>query len=167
MRLLLHCTAAEMFVFQALPFLLMVMAAVFLWEILLIVAGIVWATVQFSWMIGVSRAANSYLARPLHRSTRVMEIALCYAFLYIPIGSYVLLRGPETLLIVVLHLAAMAAIFYALWFSARQLSTVRHRSYSFENTFRSFLLMWFFPIGIWFLQPFVRQRLGREGAYHL
>ena len=54
----------------------------------------------------------------------------------------------------------MFAIFYAMWFTAGRLSIVKNDSYSFAGTLGRFFLIWYFPLGIWFLQPDVRRSLG-------
>jgi hypothetical protein len=164
MKYFVQRTAIEVFTLQTiLPSLLLVVGVFRNSEILLVVAGVVWAAVQSLWLVSISRESNSHLPSSLERSTQPMEAALTYAFLYVLIGPSLFLHT-TSMLIVVPHLAAMAAVFYALWFSARQLSSVRDGSYSLENTFVCFLLMWFFPLGVWFLQPIVQERLGRKGA---
>ena len=64
-----------------------------------------------------------------------------------------------------MHLLAMAAIFYALGFTSKQLVKLEQReNVSFFNYSGPFFLFWFFPIGIWFIQPKVNKLLGQENA---
>ena len=57
-------------------------------------------------------------------------------------------------LIVPAHLFAMFCMFYGLYFSSKTLKTVElQRKIGFGDYAGEFFLMWFFPIGIWILQP--------------
>jgi hypothetical protein len=165
MKYFLSCSAFEIFVLQtAVPFVLMIIGTLWRSDILVLIAGIVWGVSLFSWLVSVSRTSNSRMKASLQRSTWKMEAGLSYAMIYLPIGGHFIVHGDPGAWIVVPHLAAMGAILYALWFSARQFSTLRHGKNSFENTFSCFVLMWFFPIGVWVLQPIVQTRLGENGA---
>jgi hypothetical protein len=57
-------------------------------------------------------------------------------------------------LIIPLHLFSMFCIFYCLYFNAKALKAVEwQRSVKFEDYIGEFFLIWFFPIGIWIIQP--------------
>lgn len=62
---------------------------------------------------------------------------------------------PVTLLLLLpLHLLSMAGIFYALYFVAKTLNAVeRQRPVGLAECLGDFFLLWFFPVGIWFIQP--------------
>jgi hypothetical protein len=56
--------------------------------------------------------------------------------------------------IVPLHLFSMFCIFYCLYFNAKALKTVEwQRSVTFSDFAGEFFLIWFFPFGIWIIQP--------------
>lgn len=58
------------------------------------------------------------------------------------------------LLIIPLHLFSMFCIFYCLYFISKALkSTEMQRLAMSEDYIAEFFLFWFFPIGIWILQP--------------
>jgi hypothetical protein len=58
------------------------------------------------------------------------------------------------ILIVPLHLFAMFCIFYCLYFNAKALKMVEmQKPVTFSDYAGEFFLLWFFPIGIWILQP--------------
>ena len=62
-----------------------------------------------------------------------------------------------------MHLLAMLGIFYALVFTANRLTTLeRKQQVSFFDYSGPFFLLWFFPIGIWFIQPRVNKLLGND-----
>ncbi|WP_423735686.1 hypothetical protein [Chitinophaga caseinilytica] len=67
------------------------------------------------------------------------------------------ISGPEFLvpgLLVPVHLFSMFCIFYSMYFVAKALKTVEwRRPVTFSDFAGEFFLIWFFPIGIWFLQP--------------
>jgi hypothetical protein len=66
----------------------------------------------------------------------------------------------------VFHLLAMAAMFYVLYFVARGMTMVEEEREkpSGKSTAGNFLLLWFFPIGVWFIQPMVN-RMWRDKAF--
>lgn len=56
--------------------------------------------------------------------------------------------------IVPLHLFSMFCIFYCLYFNAKALKTVElQKPVTFGDFAGEFFLIWFFPIGIWIIQP--------------
>ena len=53
-----------------------------------------------------------------------------------------------------LHLFSMFCIFYCLYFVAKSLKAVEwQRPVTFSDYAGEFFLIWFFPIGVWFIQP--------------
>ncbi|GAC1561823.1 MAG: hypothetical protein NVS3B13_33090 [Mucilaginibacter sp.] len=53
-----------------------------------------------------------------------------------------------------IHLFAMFCIFYCLYFVAKTIKTVElQREVSFSDFTGEFFLAWFFPVGVWILQP--------------
>jgi hypothetical protein len=57
-------------------------------------------------------------------------------------------------LIIPLHLFSMFCIFYCLYFNAKALKTVEwQKPVTFSDFAGEFFLIWFFPIGIWIIQP--------------
>jgi hypothetical protein len=57
-------------------------------------------------------------------------------------------------LIVPLHLFSMFCIFYCLYFNAKALKSVEwQRPVTFSDFAGEFFLIWFFPLGVWIIQP--------------
>jgi hypothetical protein len=57
-------------------------------------------------------------------------------------------------LIIPLHLFCMFCLFYSIYFIAKTLKTIElQREVSFSDFMGEFFLVWFFPIGVWILQP--------------
>jgi hypothetical protein len=57
-------------------------------------------------------------------------------------------------IIVPLHIFSMYCIFYSLYFVAKTFKTVElQREVSFSDFAGEFFMIWFFPIGVWVIQP--------------
>lgn len=62
--------------------------------------------------------------------------------------------GKMLLFIVPMHLFSMFCIFYLLYFVSKTIKTTElKRTVTFGEFAGDFFLIWFFPIGIWFIQP--------------
>jgi hypothetical protein len=63
-------------------------------------------------------------------------------------------------IIVPLHLFSMFCIFYCLYFVAKTFKTVElQREVSFSDFAGEFFMIWFFPIGIWIVQPKINKMI--------
>jgi hypothetical protein len=57
-------------------------------------------------------------------------------------------------IIMPMHLLSMFCLFYCIYFIARALRSVElNRIVTFSDFAGDFFLIWFFPIGIWIIQP--------------
>lgn len=66
-------------------------------------------------------------------------------------------------LILPLHLFAMFSIFYSIYFVAKTIKTAElQRKVVFGDFAGDFFLLWFYFIGIWFIQPKVNKLYGKE-----
>ncbi len=114
-------------------------------------------------------ALGSHLYRRLP-ATAVMSLTrfriavvlpVAYVFLLLLYGGNVFRGGaPDSVnggfiaLFVLLHLSSMACLFYCLYFTAKALKTVeRNAPVPVSEYLGEFFLLWFFPVGIWMLQP--------------
>lgn len=69
------------------------------------------------------------------------------------------------LLIIPLHLFSMFCIFYCLYFVAKSLKAVElQRKVSSGDYIGEFFIIWFFPIGIWFIQPRVNKLFAKDNV---
>ncbi len=60
-------------------------------------------------------------------------------------------------IIIPLHLFTMYCMFYVIWFIAKAIATIENKKVvGFDIYASSFFLLWFFPIGIWWVHPKVR-----------
>lgn len=121
----------------------------------------------FGWLWSVSSACFKALPPELASSPKPMQAALVYALVYL-IFSGLFFFGPGNqppAYVIVMHLLAMAAILYSLGFTAKQLTKLDQGiDVSFYSYSGPFFLFWFFPIGVWFIQPKVNQLLGANNA---
>jgi hypothetical protein len=60
-----------------------------------------------------------------------------------------------------LHLLSMFCIFYCLYFVSKTFKTVElQRETTFSDFAGEFFLIWFYPIGLWVLQPKINKMVG-------
>lgn len=63
-------------------------------------------------------------------------------------------------LVVPLHLFSMFCIFYTLYFAAKTVKTVElQREVTFSDFAGEFFLIWFYPVGVWIIQPKVNKMI--------
>jgi hypothetical protein len=66
-------------------------------------------------------------------------------------------------LLIPVHLLAMFCIFYSIWFVAKELKSVElQRPVTFSDFAGEFFLLWFWPIGVWILQPRINRLFGED-----
>ncbi len=71
------------------------------------------------------------------------------------------------LVIVPLHLFSLFAIFYSMYFAAKTVKSVElQREATFTDFIAEFFLIWFFPIGVWILQPKINRLEEGTGVFH-
>jgi len=64
-------------------------------------------------------------------------------------------------IIVPIHLFAMFCMFYSLYFVAKTFKTVElQRAVNFSDFLGDFFMIWFFPIGIWVIQPKINKMVN-------
>jgi hypothetical protein len=64
------------------------------------------------------------------------------------------LVGSIFTVIVPIHLFSMFCIFYTIYFVAKTIKTVElKREVKFGDFAGEFFLLWFYPVGVWILQP--------------
>ena len=72
------------------------------------------------------------------------------------------LIGSMIAIIVPLHLFSMFCIFYSLYFVAKTFKTVElQREVIFSDFAGEFFMIWFYPIGIWIVQPKINKMIEK------
>jgi len=110
----------------------------------------------FSWFWFVAAFLNSVIGNELRPGMRLFALALIFQLLYVVPGMILIVgvKTPPIAIIIPLHLFAMYCMFYVLYYVSRSLVMAESgRRVSFYDFSGPFFLLWFFPIGIWFLQP--------------
>lgn len=131
----------------------------------------------FGWFWSVAIGLQSQIPTHIHLKIRKFKV-----FLFIPIIYIVLIfgfmgtmfegafeNGAEPSNVVIgsilgvvfpLHLFSMFCIFYSLYFVAKTFKTAElQREVTFSDFAGEFFLFWFFPIGIWVIQPKINKMI--------
>ena len=73
--------------------------------------------------------------------------------------------GGIVAVIIPLHLFSMFCIFYSLYFVAKTIKTVElQREVSFSEFIGEFFMIWFYPIGVWMVQPKINKWAETESG---
>lgn len=71
--------------------------------------------------------------------------------------------GGAMAIIFPLHLFSMFCMFYTLYFAAKTFKTVEfQREVSFSDFAGEFFMLWFYPIGIWIVQPKINKMISEN-----
>ncbi len=63
------------------------------------------------------------------------------------------------------HLLAIFCMFYCMYFAAKTIKTAElQRETKFSDFIGEFLLIWFFPIGVWILQPKINELAEKDAS---
>lgn len=116
---------------------------------------VVYGLCTLGWYWSIGRFLASIADPALRMRTSLFQFAFVYTLVYAITFVWLALSNAEiSPIIVPFHLFAMACIFYALYFVARNLALVETgKSVSFADYAVPFVLLWFFPIGVWIIQP--------------
>ncbi len=109
------------------------------------------------WVMG--SFLNSIVGPRLRPGLGLFRFALIYPILYLPIFMMSFPQQPAMFAIIVpLHLFAMFCMFYLLNFVSRNLALAEMgRAVKFSDYAGPFFALWFYPIGVWIVQPRINQ----------
>ncbi len=110
----------------------------------------------YSWIWSLGVFLNSVADPSLRRRTRLLAFASVYPVLYgVAFGpSLVGSAYVSPALDILPNLLAGVCMFYDVYFASRSLMFAQgSRPASFYDHVGPFLLLWFFPIGVWTIQP--------------
>ncbi|MGA3176194.1 MAG: hypothetical protein ABSE19_02485 [Candidatus Acidiferrum sp.] len=118
------------------------------------------------WLASVGFFLASITQPALKLKTKFFRFALIYPAVYFPPATVALnlvpTDNPSILVIIPLHLLAAFCMFYNFYFVAKSLVLAGSgKPASFLNYAASFFLLWFFPVGIWIIQPKVNRLYGK------
>jgi hypothetical protein len=114
----------------------------------------------FFWLWTMGAFLNSLVKPALRLSLGLFRFALIFPLVYglaFPFFAW-LPRALSIYVIAPIHLFAMACVIYSLRFVAKSLALQEERRFlTFRDYYPSFFLLWFFPIGVWWIQPKVNK----------
>lgn len=117
-------------------------------------------SIFLTWLRTLGLRLNAKIPKELRPSNKPFKIAIIYIAIYTIIFQLKLLYLGAAVSMKVLfpfHIAATFLIFYCLLFIAKNLTTIEKQANLNSVTGSAFFQLWFFPIGIWFLQPRVNK----------
>lgn len=126
----------------------------------------VWVIIFTWWTLALGQALQRRMADPRMLNEQLFKYFVGFAALYTVIifwttdGGYHINSnnadeyGWKLWIILPLHLFVMFCMFYGIYFLSKAIKTIRQsRGHRDESTFLYMLGFWFFPIGIWIIQP--------------
>lgn len=124
----------------------------------------------FSWLYTLGTNLHKKLPQAASMKLLYFKMALIFPVLYILVmavlmyymfSSMVVNEPPNfawMLLIIPFHFFSMFCILFVLYFIAKALKSVEQmKEARFNDFIGEFFLIWFFPIGVWFIQPRVNK----------
>ncbi len=108
-----------------------------------------------AWFWATGSFLNGIVQAGLRRRVGFFRFALVYPILYIPVFMVFFPLSPAKFVAILpLHLLAMFCMFYLLYFVSKSLALAETgRAVTFSDYGGFFFLLWFFPIGVWIVQP--------------
>lgn len=141
-----------------------------IFSIFLPIIMIIWIGIFFGWFYALGTNLHKKLPPHVKMNLRLFKVfwtfPVCYIFLICLVMMFFSKNffppDPEASLnttiyasvFVPVHLFAMFCIFYCLYFIAKTMKAVEwQRPVTFSDYAGEFFLLWFYPVGIWFIQP--------------
>lgn len=138
--------------------------------------GILYGIIFFGWLWVIGTRLQSRLPMARRSNLIFFKVVLLIPIIYllgISIYSALLAMGliqsgSQSLFIMndiirevfPLHILSMLCLFYVLWFNAKTIKSIElKRAVSFSDYSEEFFLLWFFPIGIWIIQPRINRMI--------
>lgn len=141
---------------------------------------VLFASLLFSWFWSVAIGLQNNMPRSVEMKTTKFTIFSIIPLLYISgvcIFLFVTLAKikPQDLpqipmqwisiALSVLYIVSVFGIFYSMYFAAKTLKTTElQREVTFRDFTSEFFMFWFFPIGIWVLQPRINTIMEENNA---
>jgi hypothetical protein len=119
-----------------------------------------------AWFGSMGLFLRSIVSPELRMETQFFRLALVYPVVYVPIFFFLVIPDKVPVWVVLpLHLACMACIFYLLYFVSKNLVLAETaKQASFYEYAGPFFLLWFFPVGVWIVQPKVNRLYAEKGS---
>jgi len=140
---------------------------------ILAVVMIFFMAIYFAWFWSIAIGLGSKIPESVVMKTRTFKVFFFIPIVYILFFLIVVTTtmseaepSPLTfILIVPLHLFCMFCIFHNLYFVAKVIKTVElQREALFGDFVGEFFLMWFYPIGVWIIQPKINRMIKQQSG---
>jgi hypothetical protein len=134
--------------------------------ILFLVISMIPMAILFGWFWAVATGLQTVIPVADRMNVKRFKVTFFIPFIYIflfmgffYISTQYGVPDPKAFAIILpLHFISMFCIFYNMYFMAKTIKTAElQREASFSDFVGEFFLIWFYPIGIWFIQPKVNQ----------
>ena len=108
-------------------------------------------------------------------------IGLAYSLFFVGLMAFVMYNLPSLIgglismsalgtilsVVMLLHFLAAFCLLYCLYFAAKTIKTVElQRETTFNDFIGEFFMIWFFPIGVWMLQPKINELATTDFTEH-
>jgi hypothetical protein len=139
---------------------------------------LIYMTFYFGWFYSVGTSLSKKLPYNVRASVGLFRLFTLIPFVYGVFVTGVIglifsiiyqerVLGPSisnVMLLVLLHLISMFCMLYCVYFNARALKSVElQRAVTFGDYAAEFFLIWFFPLGIWLIQPRINKLFATHG----
>lgn len=120
---------------------------------------IIWPWLAWLWAMGVG--INKKIAADIRPQAKLFKICVIFTAIYVPLFMLLLILPLSmsgilipALLIFPAHLFLMFSIVYMMYFAAKNVVTFeKGTSVKFSDFVPVFIMIWGWPIGVWFVQP--------------
>ncbi len=106
------------------------------------------------WLYSIGMEFNNRLPENKQTKKIYYKSTLVYPLIYMIVGPVYLISTGNMNSILPFHLLAMATIFVSLFLAAKSITKYEEEfNIKTSSTSEYFMLLWFFPIGVWTVQP--------------
>jgi hypothetical protein len=139
------------------------------------IISMLWCVLWIAWIMIIGVAAYNKLPTKYPISKSYFEVSGIFVIGYFVIiaivfdGSYSINEGnykhygDSTYWILPLHFYLIWSILYVFYFAAKMLiSATEGKALGFERAFPYFVAFWFFPVGVWFIQPKAQNLISND-----
>lgn len=139
---------------------------------------IVFGAILLGWIYDLGKSLHTKLPPTVTMSLKRFKIFFFIPAIYILLGAIVMIAGEPSFiaqeksnlvilsLILLLHFISMFGILYCFYFIAKALkSTELQKPVKFSDFVGDFFLIWFFPVGVWVIQPRINTLFGKSKSY--
>ena len=144
------------FMFNYFPFLTLITILV-----IGVLLGWVWAVA-----IGLQHKVPEGITMKVKKFKVFFFAQLIYIIFFLGFFMTTFFAGPDPLIfaaIIPLHIFSMFCMFYTLYFVAKTFKTVElQREVHFSDFAGEFFMIWFYPIGVWIVQPKINKMIEKS-----